>query len=77
MDLTKGNSHAGRAAAWYSVCDGGFRFVVGNLESGGVFMLHERLQRVGNVRWGLIAALLGLPLPIVLLALLFMGGCGN
>lgn len=55
----------------------GFGLVVGNLESGGVFMLHERLQRVGNVRWGLIAALLGLPLPIVLLALLFMGGCGN
>ena len=40
-------------------------------------MIRERLQRAGNVRWGLIAALLGLPLPIILLALLFMGGCGN
>jgi len=31
--------------------------------------------RRGNMRWGLIALLLGLPFPIVLLAALFMGGC--
>jgi len=31
--------------------------------------------RGGNMRWGLIALLLGLPLPIVLLATLFVGGC--
>lgn len=31
--------------------------------------------RPGNVRWGLIALLLGLPLPIVLIAFLFVGGC--
>lgn len=31
--------------------------------------------RPGNVRWGLIAALLGLPLPIILIAFLFVGGC--
>ena len=33
-------------------------------------------KREGNMRWGLVALLLGLPLPIVLLAFLF-GGCGN
>lgn len=32
-------------------------------------------NRRGNMRWGLIALLLGLPLPIVFLAALFMGGC--
>lgn len=32
-------------------------------------------ERAGNARWGLIALLLGLPLPIVLLAFLFTGGC--
>ena len=32
--------------------------------------------RLGNVRWGLIAALLGLPLPLVIIAFLFCGGCG-
>lgn len=32
-------------------------------------------KRAGNVRWGLIAMLLGAPLPIVLLAFLFMRGC--
>jgi hypothetical protein len=31
--------------------------------------------RPGNMRWGLIALLLGLPLPIVLIAFLFFGGC--
>jgi hypothetical protein len=38
-------------------------------------MRRERNQRDGSMRWGLIALLLGLPLPIVLLAFLFMGGC--
>jgi hypothetical protein len=38
-------------------------------------MLKERIQRIANVRWGLIALLLGLPLPIVILAFLFFGGC--
>jgi hypothetical protein len=32
-------------------------------------------ERAGNTRWGLIALLLGLPLPIVALAFFFMGGC--
>jgi hypothetical protein len=39
-------------------------------------MLRHTTERVGGMRWGLIAWLLGLPLPIVLLAFLF-GGCGN
>jgi hypothetical protein len=38
-------------------------------------MLRKSIVRAGNSRWGLIALLLGLPLPIVLLAFLFMGGC--
>jgi hypothetical protein len=38
-------------------------------------MLHTAIKRAGNARWGLVALLLGLPLPIVLLAFLFMGGC--
>jgi hypothetical protein len=38
-------------------------------------MLKSRVQRVANLRWGLIALLLGLPLPIVLIAFLFFGGC--
>jgi hypothetical protein len=38
-------------------------------------MLRERIHRVASARWGLIALLLGLPLPIVLIAFLFMGGC--
>jgi hypothetical protein len=38
-------------------------------------MFYDRIARAGNLRWGLIALLLGLPLPIVLLAFLFMGGC--
>ena len=31
--------------------------------------------RPANMRWGIIAALLGLPLAIVLIAFLFFGGC--
>ena len=38
-------------------------------------MLDNHISRNGDVRWGLIALLLGLPLPIVLVAFLFMGGC--
>jgi hypothetical protein len=38
-------------------------------------MQGNHISRKGDVRWGLIALLLGLPLPIVLVAFLFMGGC--
>lgn len=38
-------------------------------------MLNKSEPRPGNARWGLIALLLGLPLPIVLIAFLFVGGC--
>jgi hypothetical protein len=38
-------------------------------------MLRNALKRTANARWGLIALLLGLPLPIVFLVFLFMGGC--
>lgn len=38
-------------------------------------MFFREFRREGNVRWGLIAMLLGLPLPIVILSFLFMGGC--
>ena len=38
-------------------------------------MFLNQLKRKGDVKWGLIALLLGLPLPVVLLAFLFMGGC--
>jgi hypothetical protein len=40
-------------------------------------MSRKILNRAGNVRWGLIALLLGLPLPIVLIFFLFVGGCHN
>jgi hypothetical protein len=36
-------------------------------------MLRNTTRRLGNMRWGLIGLLLGLPLPIVLLLWLFMG----
>ena len=39
-------------------------------------MLRNAMQRTANARWGLVALLLGLPLPIVILAFLF-GGCGR
>jgi hypothetical protein len=35
----------------------------------------QQSDRDGNMKWGLIALLLGLPIPVVLLATLFMGGC--
>jgi hypothetical protein len=37
-------------------------------------MLKNAVKRLGGARAGLIALLLGLPLPIVILAFLF-GGC--
>lgn len=36
--------------------------------------LHPTLQRAGKVKYGLVAWLIGLPLPIIILAL-FWGGC--
>jgi hypothetical protein len=36
-------------------------------------MMRNSIRRAGNMRWGLIGLLLGLPLPIVLLMWLFMG----
>lgn len=37
-------------------------------------MLRNSLKRWGNMRWGCAAMLLGLPLPLIILAFLF-GGC--
>jgi hypothetical protein len=37
-------------------------------------MIRNTLNRAGKVSYGLLALLLGLPLPIVLIAFL-MGGC--
>jgi hypothetical protein len=39
-------------------------------------MLQQRLKRIGDMRWGCAAWLLGLPLPFVILAFLF-GGCNR
>jgi len=39
-------------------------------------MLKGTLKRLGNVRWGLAALILGLPLPVVILAFL-CGGCNG
>jgi len=39
-------------------------------------MFQETKTRVGKISYGIIAMLLGLPLPIVILAFLF-GGCNN
>ncbi len=38
-------------------------------------MIRKAIERTATVRWGLISLLLGLPLPIVLIAFLFGGGC--
>jgi hypothetical protein len=38
-------------------------------------MLANARRRAANLKWGLIAWLVGLPLPIILIALLFVGGC--
>lgn len=39
-------------------------------------LLKRGMQRLGDVKWGLIALLLGLPLPVVILFFL-CGGCGG
>ena len=39
-------------------------------------MLRNTMRRLGNLRWGLAAMILGLPLPVVILAFL-CGGCGQ
>lgn len=36
-------------------------------------MMRNMKRRYGNFKWGLLALVLGLPLPIVLIALLFVG----
>lgn len=36
-------------------------------------MPRQRLTREGGIRWGLVALLLGLPLPIIILAFLVPG----
>jgi hypothetical protein len=36
-------------------------------------MMRTVRQRFGNLKWGLVAALLGLPLPVVIIVLLFVG----
>ncbi len=37
-------------------------------------MLSNTMRRAGTIRWGLVALLLGLPIPLVILAFL-MPGC--
>lgn len=39
-------------------------------------MLQKTIKRLGDVKWGLIAILLGLPLPVVILFFL-CGGCNS
>lgn len=39
-------------------------------------MLQRTIQRLGDMKWGLIAMLLGLPLPLVILFFL-CGGCNG
>lgn len=39
-------------------------------------LLKNGFKRMGDLKWGLIALLLGLPLPIVILFFL-CGGCGG
>lgn len=39
-------------------------------------MMYKAIKRVGDMRWGLAALILGLPLPFVVLACLFPG-CGG
>lgn len=36
-------------------------------------MLRNTIRRAGNLKFGLVALLLGLPLPIVLIVWLFVG----
>ena len=37
-------------------------------------MFRDTVRRAGDLKWGAIAWLLGLPLPIIILAFLFGGG---
>jgi hypothetical protein len=39
-------------------------------------MYRKSIKRLGDLRWGLIALLLGLPLPFVVLAFI-CGGCNR
>jgi hypothetical protein len=39
-------------------------------------MIRNTIERAGKVGYGIVALLLGLPLPIVIIAFL-MGGCHN
>lgn len=36
-------------------------------------MMRSMKRRFGNFKWGLLALLLGLPLPVVIIVLLFVG----
>jgi hypothetical protein len=38
-------------------------------------MLLNQMGRAGDIKWGLVALLFGLPLPLVVIAFLFIGGC--
>jgi hypothetical protein len=40
-------------------------------------MLKKTIKRLGDVKWGLIALLLGLPIPVVILFFFLCGGCGG
>jgi hypothetical protein len=42
----------------------------------GRVMMLNGIRRMGNARWGCAAMLLGLPLPLVIIAFLF-GGCNH
>jgi hypothetical protein len=67
----------------YAICPETFGMLLSPIGRGNVSpskyrridMLKDRIQRFGTMKWGLIAALLGLPLPIILIAFLFVGGC--
>jgi hypothetical protein len=39
-------------------------------------MFKNQIKRVADMRWGLAALILGLPIPVVVLAFL-CGGCGT
>jgi hypothetical protein len=47
---------------------------VSTVLNGGIAVIRNTLNRAGKISYGLIALLLGLPLPIVIIAFL-MGGC--
>ena len=36
-------------------------------------MVRNARQRLGNIKWGLLGLLVGLPLPVVILIWLFIG----